>query len=296
MCAASASGGYYRGPAPASAGVGLRAPHYQALREAHPPLGFLEIHPENYFGGGKAIETLEYFSQHYPLSFHCVGLSLGSSEKVDAAHLDALAALAERFSPVLISDHVSWSMSGNAHLNDLLPLPYTEETLSTVSGHIAQVQDRLGRAILVENPSTYLAFGHSTMPEPEFMAQLAHNTGCGLLLDVNNIFVQLHNNGGDVESYLAALEGAPVGEIHLAGHTEQTLGDTKTLLIDTHNRRVREEVWAFYEKALRQFGPTPTMIEWDRDLPELSVLLEEAAKADAVCASVCGKARRYAAG
>ncbi len=268
-------------PLPVRAGIGLRSKHHGEIITRKPDIGFLEIHPENYFGGGMHVDLLTDYARHYPISFHGVGLSLGSMEPLDPRHINALKALAERIKPAVISDHVSWSASGNAHLGDLLPLPYTQETLNVVAGHIMDVQEALGRSILVENPSTYLAFTHSTMSEPEFLARLVEHTGCGLLLDINNIYVQCHNNGGTPQVYFDAVDPASVGEIHLAGHTESDYGET-TLLIDTHDDVVRDEVWALYADALEVFGPTPTLIEWDRDLPELDVFLGEAAKAEEI--------------
>lgn len=266
---------------PLRAGIGLRAQHFTQIRAERPDIGFLEVHPENFFGGGAHVEMLQDYAALYPLSFHAVGLSLGSSEPVDAKHLAALAALVDRISPVVVSDHLSWSASGNAHLGDLLPLPYTEETLRVVADNISRVQDALGRHILVENPSTYLAFTHSTFSEPEFLTLLCECTGCGLLLDVNNIYVQSHNNGTDVSEYFRLLPKGKVGEIHLAGHSERQYEDS-ALLIDTHDHPVRDEVWALYAEAIAVFDAVPTLIEWDRNLPALAVLLDEAAKAEAI--------------
>lgn len=266
---------------PLRAGIGLRAEHFAQIHAERPDIGFLEVHPENFFGGGAHVEMLQDYAALYPLSFHAVGLSLGSSEPVDAKHLAALAGLVERIVPAVVSDHVSWSASGNAHLGDLLPLPYTEETLCMIADNICRVQDALGRRILVENPSTYLAFNHSTFSEPEFLAALCERTGCGVLLDVNNMYVQSHNNGTDAAEYFRLLPADKVGEIHLAGHSERPY-EGSMLLIDTHDHPVRDEVWALYAQAITAFGAVPTLIEWDRNLPALAVLLDEAAKAEAI--------------
>jgi uncharacterized protein (UPF0276 family) len=217
----------------------------------------------------------------YPLSLHGVGLSLGSSEPVDEQHLTSLKTIVDRFEPGLVSDHVSWSATGNAHLGDLLPLPYNEESLAALCQNIDRVQEVLGRQILVENPSTYLQFKNSTITEPEFMNAVVERTGCGLLLDVNNIYVQSHNHGFNAQEYLTAINASAVQEMHLAGHIEHAIEDS-TLLIDTHSQPVKEDVWNLYHCALTHAGPTPTLIEWDKDLPELAVIVAEAAKAQAI--------------
>lgn len=267
------------------AGIGLRFAHYDAVLETQPDVGFLEIHTENFFGGGYHLEVLEELSRNYAISMHCIGLSLGSSEPVDEYHLAQVKALENRFKPELVSDHASWSKSANAHMPDLLPLPYTDETLNALSDNVKRVQDALGREILVENPSTYLQFAQSSMQEPSFMRRLSEQSGCGLLLDVNNIFVQAHNNELDARAYLDEVASCPIGEIHLAGHIEQIYDDT-SLLIDTHSQPVREEVWELYELALQRVGAVPTLIEWDKDIPKLSVLLGQADKANHYLANV----------
>lgn len=265
---------------PARAGIGLRFAHYDAIRAQRPDVGFLEVHTENFFGGGYHLDMLSDLAADYPISLHCIGLSLGSCEPVDGAHLAQVKSLAERFRPVLISDHASWSRSGNAHLPDLLPLPYTQETLQALSDNVQRVQDALGRAILVENPSTYLRYAESAMDEAVFLRRLCERSGCGLLLDVNNIVVQAHNNGLDALAYLDALAGCEIGEIHLAGHIEQVFDSGASLLIDTHSRPVPDAVWALYDAALARFGPVATLIEWDKDIPVPEVLLAEADKAN----------------
>ncbi len=265
-------------PIPAAAGIGLRFPHHRALLERRPDVAWLEVHPENYMGGGPAVAALEAARALYPVSLHGVGLSLGSAEGIDDDHLRRLAALAERIAPGLVSEHLSWSVAGGTYLADLLPLPLTEEALDVVARNVHRMQDALGRRVLIENPSTYLEFAHSTVPEPEFLAALADRTGCGILCDVNNIHVSAMNHGWDADAYLAALPAAAVGEIHLAGHAVREIDGT-TLLIDDHGARVAPAVWALYVRALARYGRVPTLIEWDTDIPPLDVLCDEAAAA-----------------
>lgn len=264
------------------AGIGLRSAHYKDVIETRPDIGWLEVHPENYFGGGAHRHYLSKARELYPVSFHAVGLSLGSTERVSRDHLRQIKELIEIYEPFQVSDHASWSVSGNAHLNDLLPLPYTEETLSVLCRNIGETQEFLGRRILVENPSTYLAFKESAMPEWEFMNEAARRTGCGILLDVNNIYVQSRNHGFDAFEYLCGIEGKHVGEMHLAGHTEKQTESGDTVLIDTHNSLVRPEVWDLYGFAVERFGSVPTLIEWDQDLPPLQTLVAEADRATAI--------------
>jgi uncharacterized protein (UPF0276 family) len=264
---------------PARAGIGLRAPHVGELLARRPAVPWLEVHPENYMSGGPALASLETVRREYPVSLHGVGLSLGTAGDIDARHLSRLRSLVDRVEPCLVSEHLSWTTAGGAYLNHLLPLPYTDETLDVVADHIHEVQDALGRRILVENPSSYLRFRHSSMAEPHFLAELARRTGCGLLCDVNNIYVSAWNLGFDAESYLDALPVSAIGEIHLAGHVAND-ADGQTILIDDHGSRVAAAVWKLYQRALERFGPVPTLIEWDTDIPELSVILGEAAIAD----------------
>jgi uncharacterized protein (UPF0276 family) len=266
--------------APAGVGIGLRAPHYAALLERRPALGFVEVHSENFFcAGGVPLAWLERFREAYALSFHGVGLSLGSADPLDARHLAKLAALVGRFEPAIVSEHLCWSSIGGRHANDLLPLPQTEEALALAVTRIDEVQERLGRTILVENVSSYLAFPHSTIPEWEFVAEVARRSGCGVLLDVNNIWVNASNHGFDARRYLDAIVPASVGEIHLAGH--ERIGDR---LVDTHGTRVSDEVWALYADAVARLGACPTLVEWDSDIPALDVLLDEARIAGAALA------------
>ena len=263
----------------ARAGIGLRAPHVGELLATHPAVPWLEVHPENYMMGGAALASLETARRDYPVSFHGVGLSLGSAGEIDRRHLERLKTLVDRIEPCLVSEHLSWSTSGGAYLNHLLPLPYTDETLAVVASHIDEVQETLGHSILIENPSSYLRFRHSTIPEPEFLTELARRTACGLLCDVNNIYVTAWNLGLDAIAYLDALPAATVGEIHVAGHARND-ADGQTILIDDHGSRVAPPVWTLYGEALQRFGAVPTLVEWDTDIPELPVLLAEARTAD----------------
>jgi hypothetical protein len=267
-----------RKPDPALAGIGLRAPHYREILAAPPRLSFLEVHSENFFGaGGQPQRYLERFRAEYPLSLHGVGLSLGSVDPLDETHLARLAQLVSRFEPALVSEHLCWTSVGGRHANDLLPLPYTEESLEHVVSRVGAVQERLGRSILIENVSSYLQFVASDIPEWEFVAEVARRAGCGILLDVNNIYVNAVNHGFDPRAYLEAIAPGTVGEIHLAGFET-----TPDCLIDTHGSRVSPEVWHLYDAAIARFGPTPTLVEWDTDLPALPVLLGEAELANVI--------------
>jgi uncharacterized protein (UPF0276 family) len=279
-------------PIPAKAGIGLRFQHHQAVLDTDPDVAWMEIHTENYMGGGTPLRYLDAIRHDYPISLHGVGLSLGSAEGLDPAHLERIRRVAERVEPAVMSEHVAWSMANGTYLADLLPLPMTEEALAVVCRHVDQVQNYMRRRILVENPSTYLRFRHSTIPEWEFMTAVAERTGCGILCDVNNIYVSAHNHGWDASAYLAALPPAAIGEIHLAGHSVRSLPDGSTLRIDDHGSHVIAEVWALYGQALARFGPVPTLIEWDTDVPPLDVLLGEANYADALLASAGQEACR----
>lgn len=259
-------------------GIGFKNRYYERVVENNSEFGWLEIHPENYFGGGERLKQLEAISQKHSISMHAVGLSLGSTERVSAEHLSNLKNLVDRFNPIRVSDHASWSKNGNAHMGDLLPLPYTKESLDCLTANIKITQDFLGRQILIENPSTYLSFTHSEFTEPEFLNKAADLTGCGLLIDVNNIYVQAHNHGIDAKQYIDAINPALVQEIHLAGHISRDFNNGK-LLIDTHSRTVCNEVWELYSYAISKFGAVPTLIEWDQDLPEFDTLVAEANKA-----------------
>jgi uncharacterized protein (UPF0276 family) len=260
------------------AGIGLRSAHVEEVLATRPNIDWLEVHAENFMGGGPAVRALEGLRRDYPLSIHGVGLSLGSADGLDGRHLERLARLVERLEPALVSEHLSWSVTGGAYLNHLLPLPYTDESLAIVSEHVERVQSRLGRRLLVENPSGYLRFDTSVMEEAEFLAALAQRTGCALLCDVNNIHVTCENLGGDPERYLASLPADAIGEIHLAGHAVND-ADGRTILIDDHGSPVAAPVWRLFERALARFGARPALIEWDTDLPPLATLLDEARQA-----------------
>jgi uncharacterized protein (UPF0276 family) len=266
-------------------GVGFKAEHFDPIVETRPELGFFEVHAENYMGaGGPPHRRLDAIRERYPLSLHGVGLSIGSPGSLDRAHLQRLAAVARRFEPVVISEHLAWSTHDGAFFNDLLPLPYTAETLGQVADHIDEVQNALGRAMLLENPSTYVAFAESTMAETDFLREIARRTGCGLLLDINNVFVGATNHGYDPHRYLADFPLQAVGEIHLAGYAEDEDDAGLPLLIDAHNSPVRDAVWTLYAAAIRRLGATPTLIEWDNDLPAWPALLGEARRAERMMA------------
>lgn len=267
-------------PIPAVAGIGLRAPHIARVLRERPRVPWFEVHSENYFAaGGPLHAALERIRADYPISLHGVGLSLGSSDSLDVEHLASLRRLVDRYQPALVSDHICWGAIGGIHLNDLLPLPYTAEALDLMVSRVQQVQDALGREFLVENVSSYLGFRHADMPESAFVADLVRRSGCGLLLDVNNVYVNSVNHGFDPGEYLRAMPHASVREIHLAGFLRKDLLPVP-LLIDSHSRPVADEVWALYREALELCGPRPTLIEWDQDIPELEVLLAEAARAE----------------
>ena len=260
------------------AGIGLRTPHVRQERDERPAVPWLEVHSENYYAdGGPALAALVRIRADYPLSLHGVGMSLGSTDPLDRTHLGKLARLIARTEPALVSEHLCWSGVGGRALNDLLPLPYTEEALAHVCARVAEVQDFLGRELLVENVSSYLAFADATIPEWEFVAAVTRRTGCKLLCDVNNIHVNAVNHGFDADAYLAALPRDAVAEIHLAGFQA-----TDTCLIDTHGAPVAPEVWALYRRAIARFGPVPTLIEWDTHIPPLATLLAEAATAQRI--------------
>ena len=269
------------GSIPAAAGIGLRFPHHQAVLDTRPDVAWFEVHTENYLGGGKACAYLEAIRRDYPLSLHGVGLSLGSVDAVDETHLERVALAVERFQPALVSEHLSWNVVDNTYLADLLPLPMTEEALEVACRNIDRVQSRLRRQILIENPSSYLRFAHSSIPEWTFLAAVAKRTGCRILCDVNNVYVSAWNHGWDALAYLDALPAKAVAEIHLAGHAERRLDEGRILRIDDHGSRVAPEVWTLYAAALDRFGPIPTVIEWDTAIPALGVLQDEAAHAQA---------------
>ena len=253
-------------------GIGLRLPHVAEIAAARPDLGFIEVHAENYMTETAALDRLFELRRDYPVSVHGVALSLGSAEELDRVYLGRFKALIERVEPMLVSEHLAWSAIGGAYLNDLLPLPYTEESLEVFCRHVGEAQETLGRRLLIENPSSYLRFRHSTIPETEFLTETASRTGCGILCDVNNIYVSATNFRFDPITYLDSLPTTTIGEIHLAGHKAAQNAD---ILIDDHGSRVAPPVWELYAAALKRFGPVPTLIEWDTNLPALDVLLDE---------------------
>lgn len=259
-------------------GIGLRQPHYREVFERAPALGFVEVHSENFFlDGGASMHALERARAAYPISLHGVGLSLGSADAIAQPHLAKLKRLVERVEPALVSEHLSWGGLGARHFNDLLPMPNRRETLALLTERVDRVQNTLNRPILVENVSVYFAYRDDDMTETALLAELARRTGCGILLDINNLYVNAVNFGFDPVARLAELSSATIGEMHLAGH--DATGDC---LIDTHGARVCADVWALFEAACRRFGPKPTLIEWDTDLPTLDVLLDEAASAASI--------------
>jgi uncharacterized protein (UPF0276 family) len=267
-------------------GVGLRAPHYRDFLERLPAVDWLEVHTENYLGaGGWDLHVLQTLRGHYPLSLHGVGLGLASVAGFSLAHLERIRQLVARFEPMLVSEHLCWGTVAGRHLNDLLPLPLNQQTLQWVCDRLDLVQNTLGRQLLLENVSTYLRFRDDTLGEAEFLALAAQRSGCGVLLDVNNLYVNQHNHGEDAAQALAALEGAPVREIHLAGHCRD--GE---VLVDHHGATVAEPVWALYAQALQRFGAVPALIEWDTGIPPLEVLLDEVHKARAVAQAWCDDA------
>ncbi len=265
---------------PPLAGIGLKPEHFQDIVTRRPDIGFFEIHAENYMvAGGPFHHYLERIRAHYPLSIHGVGLSIGGEGPLDSVHLERLAALLQRYQPESFSEHLAWSSHGTHFLNDLLPLPYDRRSLLRVCQHIDQVQERLQRRMLLENPATYVEFLASSLTETEFIAEVVRHTGCGLLLDVNNIYVSCINHGRDPSRYLRELPLAQVGEIHLAGFAEDRDGAGDRLLIDSHGAPVAAEVWALYAEALELVGPVATLLERDNDIPALPVLLGEARQA-----------------
>jgi uncharacterized protein (UPF0276 family) len=262
----------YRPASSCSAGIGLRAPHVAEIAAVRPKLAFLEVHAENYMAETVALDRLLELRCDYPVSLHGVALSLGSAEELDRVHLGRFKALIECIEPMLVSEHLAWSAIAGTFLNDLLPLPYTEESLDLFCRHVEEGQKALGRRLLIENPSSYLRYRHSYIPEPEFLTEVVRRTGCGILCDVNNIYVSAKNFGFDPITYLDLLPAEAIGEIHLAGHHA---AEDVDILIDNHGSRVAEPVWDLHAAALRRFGRVPTLIEWDTNLPALEILLDE---------------------
>jgi uncharacterized protein (UPF0276 family) len=264
-------------------GVGLRAVHYEDFLARKRDVGWLEVHSENYFGaGGYDLHVLHRLRADYPVSVHGVGLALGSAAPETGGHAARLKRLVNAIDPVLVSEHLCWGRARERHFNDLLPLPYTEEALALMVARVSRLQETLGRRILIENVSSYLEFRASDMPEGEFIAELARRSGCGVLLDVNNLYVNQLNHGSDALAAMSAIEPGSVAEVHLAGHLV-----APHCAVDTHGDRVAEPVWDLYRAALERFGAVPTLIEWDTDIPPLEVLLEEAQRARALQAEAC---------
>ncbi len=281
---------------PPRAGVGLKAQHYRTIIETLPDIGFFEVHAENYMGaGGPPHRYLSAVRERYPLSLHGVGLSIGADRPLDRDHLLRLKWLTERYAPGLFSEHLAWSSHDGDFLNDLLPVPYTSETLTRVVEHIDQVQNVLRRQMLLENPSTYLTFTESTYSEIDFIAEVVQRTGCGLLLDVNNVHVASTNQQWDPVAYIDAYPLALVQEIHLAGYTREVDDKGRPLLIDTHNRPVDEIVWGLFTHTVRLIGPVPTLIEWDANVPSWPTLKAEAERAEAIMLAARPREVRYAA-
>lgn len=273
-------------PIPARAGIGLRIPHHARVIQERHVADWLEVHPENYMSAEPAAHDLEMIRKEHALSLHGVGLSLGSADGLRAAHLERLSRLIQRYAPGLISDHLSWSSIEGVHLPDLLPLPYTEEALQVVARNVDHAQTALRRNLLVENPSSYFQLSISGLSEAEFLGELVRRTGCGILLDINNIYVSAQNHGVDplssLRAYLDAIPPTSIDEIHLAGHTVKRLEDGRDLRIDDHGSRVSQYVWQLYEATIGTIGARPTLIEWDTDIPDLRVLQTEAGKAQAI--------------
>jgi len=265
------------------AGTSFKHEHLNLILAAGPQVGFFEVHAENYMGaGGPPHRALERIRLDHPVSLHGVCMSIGGPQRLDRDHLARFRALVERYEPALVSEHLAWSTHATTYFNDLLPLPYTPQTLARVCEHIDEVQEAVRRPILLENPSTYLAFAASTISETDFIREIAHRTGCGLLLDVNNVFVSATNHGYAALDYLSEFPLERVGEIHLAGHAEQSDDEGELLLIDSHDRPVADAVWRLYEIVVSRCGPIPTLIEWDSKIPEWTVLKAEAAAAQAI--------------
>lgn len=273
-------------------GIGLRAPHYSDFLEKRPPVAWLEVHSENYFGeGGKPLHVLEQIRNDYPISLHGVSLSIGSADELNWKHLNKLRDLINRLQPCLVSDHLCWSSINGHYLHDLLPLPYTQDTLEHLVSRIQQIQNYLQRQILIENVSSYVSFKHSSLSEQEFLSEVAKQSGCGILLDVNNIYVSATNLGHDPEKYIDAIPAELVQEIHLAGFTTSVI-DGKEVLIDSHNRAVIPAVWDLYRKAIQHLGVKPTIIEWDADIPCLETLCLEAFRAETIMRETYVPAKR----
>lgn len=274
--------------APLRAGVGLRLQHLRTVLDTRPDAAWFEIHPENYLANPHAAEMLFEIARLYPISVHSVGVSVGSAGGVDRHHLRRIRDLIDRLDPILISGHLAWSTHEGDYLNDLLPLPYTAQSLAMIADHISEVQDVLGRPYHLENPSNYLGFKDSTMKETAFLAALVERTGCRLLCDVSNVHVSAHNLGYDAWRYIDEFPGHAIGEMHLGGFEIETEGGGTTVIIDTHSRPIDGHAWDLYAHAVERFGMRPTLIEWDNAIPALDTLLDEASKAEAVAYRALG--------
>lgn len=274
-----------RASLPARPGVGYKPQHFSAILQDADPVAWLEIHAENYMGdGGRPLAQLRHLAERFPMSVHGVGLSIGGEGGLDPAHLARLKHLCDWLQPASFSEHLAWSTHDGAYLNDLLPLPYTQTTLARVAAHVAEVQDRLGRRMLLENPSVYLDFAETEMDEIDFLGEIARRTGCGLLLDVNNVFVSCTNRQTDPAAYIDRFPHHLVGEVHLGGHDADCDETGAAVLIDSHAREVADPVWQLYHRAILAGGAKPTLIEWDNDVPDWSTLAAEAARAAQVLA------------
>ena len=275
-------------------GIGLRLPHIAEVMATQPHVGWLEIHPENFLANPHATELLIELSKHYPISVHTVGISIGSAGGIDRDHLRRIVALVEQIDPVLVSGHLAWSTHGDEYLNDLLPLPFNEETLQLVATHVQEVQNLLGRPYLVENPSSYVGFRTSTMSEAEFLTRLVSSTGCRVLCDVSNVHLSAHNMGYDAYEYIDRMPADAIDELHLGGFTpeEDQASPGAELWVDTHAARLTDPAWQLYSYAILRFGRKPTLIEWDADIPPLATLLSEASRADQIATGVACAATR----
>lgn len=276
-------------------GIGLRLPHIAEVVATRPQIGWLEIHPENFLANPHATELLLDLSRQYPIAVHSVGISVGSTGGIDRSHLKRIRALVDQIDPVFVSGHLAWSTYRDEYLNDLLPLPFNEESIQLVSAHLQEVQDTLGRPYLLENPSSYVGFRASTMNETECLCELVNRTGCRLLCDVSNVYLSAHNMGYDAYQYIETMPAEAIDELHLGGFTpeEDEANPGAELWVDTHAARITDPAWDLYAYAIRRFGMKPTLIEWDADIPPLATLLAEASCADQKCAEVpCAAASR----
>ena len=286
LSASSLEQSFENSPLPARAGVGLKPEHVADILSNNAPMGFFEVHAENYMGaGGMPHAQLQAIREKYPLSVHGVGMSIGGESPLNKDHLARFKAVVDRYQPGMVSEHLAWSTHDDVFYNDLLPAPYTDETLKRVCEHVDEMQNFIGRQILLENPSTYIAFAQSTWSEVDFMAEISKRSGCGLLFDVNNVFISATNHGFSPQEYIRAYPLDKVQEIHLAGHERDADDANRPLLIDAHDREVCDDVWELYKLTLSLTGPIPSLVEWDAEIPEWPVLAAEAALADKILGS-----------